>query len=171
MPTETIQHALNRVREFLAANPDRTQSADSRATAVYQGGIRFEVHGPHDTTIITDMSTGIGGKGSAPAPGWYMRASLASCDATLIVMCAAEAGIRLTTLEVTIDSTSDNRGMFGLGEGIPPGVLEIRSCIRIGAENASPERLHALVDEALSRAPVSDALRREVPVVYQIELA
>lgn len=169
MSIEGIQQAIAGVREFLSANPEQGRSADKQATAVYVDGLQFRVHGPNDAAIVTDMPPAVGGSGSAPTSGWLMRAALASCDGTLIAMCAAEAGIRLTTLEVTIDSTSDDRGMFGIGDDIPPGALNICTSIRIRAENASHEQLKRIVEEALARSPVADAIRRAVPMSHEIE--
>jgi uncharacterized OsmC-like protein len=168
MSIGAIQQAVAGVREFLLAHPEEGRGADSQATAPYQGGLQMRVSGPNNATIVTDMPAAVGGGGSAPTPGWFMRASLASCDATLIVMRAAEAGIRLTSLEVTIDSASDDRGMFGIGDDIPPGALTMRTCIRIGAENASHEQLNRVVADALARSPVADAIRRAVPMSHEI---
>lgn len=169
MSIETIQHAIQGVQEFLLANPDKALGSDSQAAAVYREGLQVQVNGPNDAAIVTDMPTTVGGSGSAPTPGWFMRAALASCDATLIAMRAAEVGIRLTTLEVTVDSISDDRGIFGVGDDVPSGALKVRTCIRIGAENASPNRLGEIVDEALIRSPVADTIRRAVSLSHEIE--
>lgn len=169
MSIESIQQAVRGVQEFLLANPDKALSYDSQATAVYREGLQIRVTGANDAVLVTDMPTPVGGGGSAPTPGWFMRAALASCDATLIAMRAAEVGIRLTTLQVVVDSTSDDRGMFGIGADVPSGPLRVRTAIRIGAENASPDRLREMVDEALIRSPVADTIRRAVPVTHEIE--
>jgi len=47
------------------------------------------------------MSKELGGGGSAPSPGWLLRAALASCDATVIAIRAAQLGVTPTALEVT----------------------------------------------------------------------
>ncbi len=58
---------------------------------------------------------------SAPSPGWLLRAAEASCVATLITMRAAMLGIDLDTLEVTVDSVSDDRGLLGVDDTVPAG--------------------------------------------------
>jgi uncharacterized OsmC-like protein len=168
MSIEAIQQAVAGAREFLLANPEKGRGTDRQATAVYVDGLQFRVHGPNDAAIVTDMSSAVGGGGSAPTSGWFMRAALASCDATLIAMCAAEAGLRLITLEVTVESISDDRGMFGIGDEIPPGALNMHTCIRIRAENVSHEQLNCIVEDALARSPVADAIRRAVPMSHEI---
>lgn len=39
------------------------------------------VEGPSGQRVETDMPKGIGGAASAPTPGWYVRAGIASCTA------------------------------------------------------------------------------------------
>ena len=43
--------------------------------------------------------------------GWLLRAATASCLATLIAMEAALDGVELSSLEVTVDSQSDDLGI------------------------------------------------------------
>lgn len=111
------------------------------------------------------MPEAIGGGGSAPSPGWLLRAALANCDATVIAMRAAQLGVALTTLEVTVDSESDDRGLLGrAGAGVPAGPLSMRTRVRIGAKQVDPGRLKELVDWAEAHLPVGDAVRRAIPL-------
>ena len=68
-------------------------------------------HGTAGEQIATDMPPAMGGNASGPNPGWFFRASLASCCATVIAMRAA-LGVNLTTLEVTVESDGDHRGIL-----------------------------------------------------------
>lgn len=170
MSTEHIQKSISDVREYLTAHPGEARSPDKAATAVVEEGLRCRATGPGGASLVTDMSTAIGGGGTAPSPGWMMRAALATCDATLITMCAAEEGVTLKTLEVTVDSESDDRGLMGMGESIPAGPLSLRMRIRIAADGVSPERLREVVERALARSPVADAICRAVPSKHEIEI-
>ena len=87
-----------------------------------------------------------------------MRAALASCDATIIAMEAARAGIELTDLTVTVVSESDNRGVLGVGDSVPPGPLSVRVRIELAADNATDDQLRELVHRAESRSAVADAI-------------
>ena len=102
---------------------------------MHDGGLRCRVKGPSGE-LTTDMATALGGGGSAPSPGWLLRAALASCDATIVAMEAARAGIELTDLTVTVVSESDNRGVFGVGDA----PRRARWC---GADRARRERHRA----------------------------
>ena len=101
--------------------------------------------GPNEQVIITDMPKTVGGGGTAPTPGWFMQAALATCNATGIAMKAAREGIKLTTLEVSIDTESDTRGIFGIDESITAGPLNMKTRVRIGAVGVSGEKLNEIV--------------------------
>ena len=100
-----------------------------------------------------------------------MRAALATCDATLIAMRAAQEGVELTTLKVTVDSESDDRGLLGMDDKIPAGPLSMRTRIQIGAESVSEEKLRGIVKWAELHSPVSDAICRAVQSKTEVEIA
>ena len=170
MSTQKIQTGIKKVANFLQKHPEQARYTDSVATAVVEEGLRCRVDGPNGTVMISDMPEAIGGGASAPSPGWLMRAALANCDATVIAMRAAQEGVALTTLEVTVDSESDDRGLLGLDEEIPAGPFHMRTRIRIGAEGVSAEQLQAIVEWAELHSPVADAISRAVPNSVEIEI-
>lgn len=114
------------------------------------------------------MATGVGGDASAPSPGWLLRAALAGCDAVLIAMQCAEEGLRLSRLETEVASESDDRGLLGLDD-VPAGPLSVHTTVRIAAEGTPPSELRALVERALRRSPVADAVHRAIPVTVAVE--
>ena len=69
-------------------------------------------------------------------------------------MRAAQLGIGLTKLEVTVESDGDNRGMLGLDETVSAGASAMRTNVRIGADNAAPGQLEELVRWAERHSPV-----------------
>ena len=161
-----IHSALETAAGYLAEHPEAAVEPDTPATAVHDGGLRCRISGPSGE-LTTDMATSLGGGGSAPSPGWLLRAALASCDATIVAMEAARAGIELTDLTVTVVSESDNRGVLGIGS-VPPGPLSVRVRIELAASNASGDQLRELVHRAESRSAVADAISREVAVTTEI---
>jgi uncharacterized OsmC-like protein len=168
--TTNIGQSIEIARGYLAEHPAEARYTDSVATAVVESGLRCRVEGPNGATLHTDMPGGVGGEGAAPSPGWLARASLAACDATLIVMRAAELGIDLESVEVTVDSESDDRGLLAVDESVPPGPLGIRTRVRITAHGAEPGAITELVEWAERHSPVADALRRSVPSSLQLEI-
>ena len=120
------------------------------------------------TSIHTDMSESIGGTATANSPGWLSRAAIASCDATLLTMRAARKGIKLDTVEVSVDAMSDGRGMF-LDEGVSPGSSEIHIRFRVGAKDVSLEQLQELVDWVVAHSPVGTDIAQAVDVSVELE--
>lgn len=166
-----IQQSIEGVIKFFSEHPDKARSTDKAAVAVIQEGLRCRADGPNGAVLISDMPKGIGGGGAAPTPGWFLRAALANCDATVIAMRGAQLGVVLTTLEVTVDSQSDDRGLLGVGDALFPGPLSMRTHVRIAANGAPSEQLRQIVEWAEAHSPVGDALRRAVPSTTEIEIA
>jgi hypothetical protein len=81
---------------------------------------------------------------------------------------AARAGIELTSLVVTVVRESDNRGLLGVGDSVPPRPLSVRVRVELAAANATDEELRVLVHRAESRSPVADAIAREVALTTEI---
>ena len=169
-----IKQSVEKVIEHYTKNPDDARGPGARVTAVMEDGLRCRVQKQDGTAIvITDMSTGIGGGGSAPSPGLIFRAALASCDATFITLRAAQEGIKLTTLEVIVEGDPDDigtLGFLGIDESVPAGEFGLRLTFRIGAENATPERLRELVRWIGDHSPVGDSVSRAIPTAVDVEV-
>lgn len=169
--TERLDHirtSIDQVAAHFRAHPQDALSRDSTAVATLEGGLRCKATGPNGAVMTSDMSAPVGGDGSAPSPGWLLRAALANCDASVIALRAAQLGIVLTQLQVTVDSDSDDRGLLGLADGVPAGPLRVRVAIRLSASNASDAQLRELVQWAEAHSPIGDALRRAVPVESEV---
>jgi len=114
------------------------------------------------------MPGSVGGGDAAPSPGWLFRAALASCEATLIAMRAAGAGIDLERLQVVVDSESDDRGILGLAGDVPAGPLSVRVRVQVSAKDPSAP-LRSIVEDAAVHCPVHDAVGRSVPITLEID--
>lgn len=167
--TEHIATSIQNAIEYLTEHPDEAGYTDSHATAVLDSGLRFKVEGPDGAAITTDMPSAVGGEGAAPSPAWFMRAALAACNASLIAMRAAQEGITVNKLEVTVDSESDDRGILGMDESVPAGPLSTRVRVKISANGASAEQLQQIVEWGRDHCPVDDSIRRPIPMSVEIE--
>ena len=174
MSLQHIAAALERAESVLRRRPDMAVHEDVPATARWQGGLGCVSHHPNGTTIATNVAREIGGSGENVSPGWLMRAGIASCAASSLVMRAAAAGIELTSLEVVVRSHSDTRGLLGMpgddGAAIGAGPREIELVFRVAARDASKERLEALVAESQRCAPVPSAVLNGVPARVSVEI-
>ena len=171
MSMDRIRQSIANVMQHFANHPDKGAVSDKPAVATIVDGLVCKAEGPHGAVLVSDMPRSVGGGGSAPTPGWLLRAALANCDATVIAMRAAQLGIVLSKLEVTVDSTSDDRGLFGLGQDVPAGPQEMRIRVVVAADGASPEQLRQIVEWAERHSPVGDAVRRAIPTRLHVETA
>lgn len=167
MSTSHIRQSVEQLAAHFAAQPQDAVSQDKAAVATVLSGLRCQAVGPKGETLVTDMPRPIGGDASAPTPGWYLRAALANCDATMIALRAAQLGIALSELEVTVSSRSDNRGLLG-AEDVPAGPLEMQLRVRLAAPGVPAQTLHGLVHWAEAHSPVGDALRRALVIEADI---
>ena len=162
---ESIENAVS----YLSEHPAEARYTDSFARATLDEALRVEVTGPDGLRITTDMPSGVGGRGEHPSPGWLFRASLASCVASTIGMEAAREGVTLRSLEVEVDSESDDRGILGMDESVPAGPLSTRIRVRASAEGVDQGHLREVLDRGAARCPVCDATKRAVDVSLDIE--
>jgi len=169
MDQERIAAAIAGARELLTEHADEARYRDQAAVATVEAGLRVQVQGAAGASVVTDMSTGVGGAASAPSPGWLLRAAAASCVATLIAMRAAERDVELSGLEVTVDSESDDRGLLGMG-AVPAGPLSVRVVVRVDRSSADDATVREIIEWGKAHCPVCDAIGRAVPVELAIEL-
>ncbi|CAN5295249.1 OsmC family protein [soil metagenome] len=164
--TDAIRTAIEGASAYLTDHPDEASYTDSAATARVEEGLRIRVEGAGGETLTTDMPGAVGGAGAAPSPGWFLRAAVAACVTSLAVMRAAQLGIEGFTCEVEVDSESDDRGILGLDASVPGGPLSMRIGVR--STGASSDRLEEIAHWAVEHCPVSDAVRRAVPLSIEL---
>jgi uncharacterized OsmC-like protein len=158
MSDMTIREALEKAQRVFAAKPAAALVQTPSASARILDGLRCEISGPAGEKVFADMQPAMGGGGTAPGPGWYLRAGLAGCAAIRIKMRAAELGIALTKLEVTAHSQMDARGLFGM-DGVSAALSALRMEVRIGATGTGPEALRELVRWSDEHSPVGCTVR------------
>jgi uncharacterized OsmC-like protein len=168
MGQPAIRKAIKGALEYLTQHPNEARSTDSAASATIVDGLVVRVTGPGGESLTTDMVPSVGGTATAPSPGWLLRAAEASCVATLIAMRAAMLDIGLDTLEVTVDSESDDRGLLGLDAEVPAGPLSGRVAIRLTADGVDSATLEEIAHWGVKHCPVCDAVERAVPIRTEI---
>lgn len=168
--TQDIQQSMETLARRFDGDPDLAKGADSRATATVEG-LRASAIGSHDVTMISDMPEDYGGSDTAPSPGWFFRAAIASCEAMVIVMRAEALGVALDHLEVTVGSESDARGLLGTDAEIPAGPLGAGISVAIGSQEASAGDLREIVRWSTEHSPLTDALERAIPTSLEIEVS
>jgi uncharacterized OsmC-like protein len=170
MSDQSIREALENLVKTIRENPEKAHSKNTAATATLREGLKFQVTGPRGEKVETDMPPAMGGGATASNPAWLLRAGLASCTATVIAMRAAKLGVALNTLEVSVESESDNRGVLGLDQKVSAGLSAFRTQVRVGAKNATEEQLRDIVRWADEHSPVACTLREAPANRLDIEI-
>ena len=168
MDQDRIRESIESLVAYLGEHPEKWRNPDPPATAVMIDGLRCRAEGAGGASIVSDMPRAVGGDDSAPRPGWFLRAALATCDATVIAMRAAQLGIAVDRLEVAVESESDPRGLLGIDDTVVAGPARLRMRVTIAAAGVPAEQLREIVAWADRHSPVGDALRRAIPVEVEV---
>lgn len=146
---EHIAAALNRVVKIFEKKPAAGLDTN-RTRARLENGLKCVVReDEHSATI--DMGEIMGGEGAGPGPGFFGRASLASCVAIGLKMAAARAGVPIDAIDVDVEMDWDNRGLLGMGDA-PAATTGIRLYINVHSR-APKEAVQAAIGEGLKNDP------------------
>lgn len=160
----SIADAVAMASLYLNGHPEEARYRDSAAHAHLVGGLAVSVTGAGGEHVTTDMPKGIGGTAAAPSPGWIFRAAAASCVASLIAIRAAQTQAEVVSVDVVVDSESDDRGILGLDDAIPAGALSVRVVVAMDAPTLNAADKAAMIEWAVEHCPVTDTIRRAVAV-------
>jgi uncharacterized OsmC-like protein len=167
MSEHKVRQAIEQLSNAIAADAGRARGKNAPATARLTEGLRCEISGPYNERLLTDMPPAMGGEAAAPNPGWLLRGAVASCTATVIAMRAAKLGIKLDSLEVSVESDSDLRGILGIDEVSARHALRMK--VKIGAPSASAEVLRGIVAWAEAHSPVTCTMGK--PPACEVEVS
>ncbi len=169
MSAATIREALEKAERVFTAKPELAVFPTPVTTARMLDGLRCDITGPDGEHAIADMKKALGGTESGPSPGWYLRAALASCTAIGIAMRAAQLGIALRELEVSVGARVDFRGWFGLAD-VSSALSDLHTQVKIGADGVSAQQLHKLVEWCDARSAVNATVRAGPKIDLDIEV-
>ena len=142
-------HSRTRIQSFFGAGTEDTSRKKP-----------FVIEGDEPPVLL--------GTNSAPNAVEAVLASLASCLAVGIAYNAAARGIKIKSLNFTVEGDIDLHGFLGLSEEIRPGYEKIRVNYRIDSD-ATKEKIEELCDHVQRTSPVLDIIRNEIPVSVTLE--
>jgi uncharacterized OsmC-like protein len=139
-----------------------------------QGRVQFSAvtewrDGAHATTAVrgftvpSDETASLGGTDLAPNAVELVLSALGACLTVGLVYNAALQGIEVRSLTLEIRGEIDLARFLGLPVATPAGYTAIRVDCRIDAD-ASADAIAALAARVIATSPVTDTLRRPVPV-------
>lgn len=157
-PGPRIAAALDRLRELTAQRPEFGRGTVN--TSVCELGDVTQVVAREKAFMIeSDLGQPPGGGGTAPSPTMLVRAALGACLAMGYRLRAAEAGVVLDAVRVTVESESDVRGLLDPDGCVAPGFSALRYHVEIDSP-ADPRELERVVELGDRMSPVLDLLGR-----------
>jgi uncharacterized OsmC-like protein len=136
-------HSRSRIELFSGAGADHKHTGD----------VQFDAD--HPAVLV--------GQDAAPTPVEFLLHAIASCITAGIGNIAAARGVKLTSVEATVEGDIDLRGILGLSDEVRNGYQQMRVNYRITGD-ASPEKLREIVEQAKARSAVYDVLTNGIPV-------
>ena len=108
------------------------------------------------------------GTDTGPNPAEYLLHALAACVTTSLVYSAAARGVRLTSVESTLEGDVDVQGAMGTNtEDYRNGFERIRMTIQISGD-APAEKLREVVQRGADRSLVFDSIANGVPISVDV---
>ncbi|WP_137120843.1 OsmC family protein [Segeticoccus rhizosphaerae] len=117
--------------------------------------------GRHAFTI--DEPSTLGGTDLGANPVEHLLAALGSCQVITFQVWAAQLGITVDDVDVTLTGELDLRGFLGLDDEVRPGFSSVDVSVQLTGPE-SPERYQELIDAVEKHCPVLDSLAGTVPV-------
>jgi uncharacterized OsmC-like protein len=142
-------HNRSTIKDFYAACAEDTSR--TQAFTVDAG----------EPAILLGVDTG-------PNPAEYLLHAVAACVTTSLVYSAAARGVRLTSVESTIEGDLNVQGALGINtEDYRNGFEQIRMTVRISGD-APAEKLREVVQRGTERSVVFDSVANGVPIAVDV---
>src|SRR5207245_1944843 len=148
------------LKEDLRQHPDRARIADTvqslpsdlrdpmRVRIGRADGRAFE--------ITVGLHPVAGGDGTLPCPGDVLEAALAACQELTVRMVAANMGLALDDVRVTVTGTSDLRGTLALDRTTKVGIQKLEVRTHVVVRGGDEQRARRLLASAKPYSPIPD---------------
>jgi len=133
-----------------------------QAVTEWKDGLRNE-NTIRNHVSYSDYPVPAGGADTAANPMELMLAALGSCVSAVYVEYAALLDMKLDAVKVELDGVVDLRGLFNVDPEAPSGFQDVTYTVTL-TTGEPKEKVDELVALAEAHCPVSDSLKRLVPV-------
>jgi uncharacterized OsmC-like protein len=134
----------------------------------FYGAGQEDASRPEAFVVEGDEPAVLLGSNKAPNAVELVLAALASCLSVGFNYNAAAQGIKVNSLEFSLEGDVDLHGFLGLSESVRAGFGDIRLTCRISTD-AAPEKVNEVWEHVQRTSPVLDILRNPVPVSLTLE--
>jgi uncharacterized OsmC-like protein len=100
-------------------------------------------------------------------PVEYLLTGLSGCVTTTFIAYAAAQGVKIDELRTELEGDIDVRGFLGITGQVRPGYRQIRIKFHVKSD-APREKIEELMKLAERRSPVSDSVRKGVPIQFAL---
>ena len=151
-----------------------------RSSSKWDGGTRsrtsiksFYGAGEEDTTrketfvLEGDEPAVLLGSNRAPNAVEGVLSALSACMTVSFILPAAAQGVKVDSLEFTMEGDVDLQGFMQLSDKIRPGLQNIRVKAKVKAD-APRAKIQELLDYATKTSAVMDTIRNPVPVTVEL---
>ncbi|MEZ5419156.1 MAG: OsmC family protein [Vicinamibacterales bacterium] len=122
----------------------------------------FQYRADHPAVLV--------GADRGPTPVEFLLHALSSCISAGIGNIAAARGVKLTSVESTIEGAIDLQGILGLSKEVRNGYQKLTMRVAIDGD-APKEVLEGIVEQSRARSAVYDVLTAGVPVDFSVSAA
>jgi uncharacterized OsmC-like protein len=170
--------ALLEAREALKASPEAAQFT-WRASSKWNEGVHttISVHGfsglgaeqshKEESVFQADHPEVFAAEDNGITPIEYLLVGLASCLSAGVASVAENRGIKLRSVEATLEGNHDVRGILGADSDVRNGFNDIKVTFNIDAD-ASRQEIEALVAQSQKRSAVFDAITNPTDVTVEV---
>ena len=120
---------------------------------------------PH--VFVKDEPSILLGNDKGANPVEYLLAGLAGCITTSLVAYASAKGVKIDSIESTLEGDIDLQGLFQLDD-VNPGYEGINISFKIESD-ASEETLQELIELAKKVSPVANTISRPTPINVRLD--
>ncbi|MCW2929217.1 MAG: osmotically inducible protein [Actinomycetia bacterium] len=170
--------ALLEAREALKGAPEAAQFT-WKATSTWNNGVHTTIklqnffglgqeQGHKEESVFeADHPEIFAAEDNGITPIEYLLVGLASCLSAGVASVAENRGIKLNSVEATLEGNHDIRGILGADSDVRNGFNDIKVTFHIDAD-ASKEDIEALVAQSQKRSAVFDALTNPTSVTVEV---
>ncbi len=141
-------HSTTKIQNYFGLGQEQSHKTESTFTADHPEVFAAEDHG------ITPIE--------------YLLVGLAGCLTAGVASVAQNRGIKLNSVESSVEGKHDIRGILGADSDVRNGFNDITVSFKIDAD-ASQEEIEALVAQSQKRSAVFDALTNPTNVTVTVE--
>jgi uncharacterized OsmC-like protein len=158
---EKIQALVKEMQD----NPEKMQEMATsgwRTRNQWVGGFEHSVYARELAPTTLDEPQDIAGGDRGLSPHEAIMSAVGACIATGFVAQATARGVKVDSLEVSVDGSLNLPVFFGLADGNPG--YDSMDVTVYAKTDASPEVLQEIWDIAVDKSPVTNTVKRPVTV-------